>query len=99
MCCGSCREAVADVAAVFGTCFGLEFLLMLLLAELRRGVFYWHALCAKQTVCDGSFIIVGISHVAGPYEEVTGNLEHVVLGAGLLSLKCLLLLRHIKRTS
>ena len=54
---------------------------------------------AKQIICDGSFMVVGTSHIASPCEEVASNVEHVVLSAGLLSLKCVLLLQHIRSKS
>ena len=53
--------------------------------ELIVAVLVRRALSAEDAVQYGTFIVISKGHIASPGEQVARQLEHVVLGAGLLS--------------
>ena len=53
--------------------------------ELIVAVLVRRALSAKDAVQYGTFIVIGKGHIASPGEQIASQLEHVVLGTGLLS--------------
>lgn len=63
---------------------------------LMWGVVGRHALRADQAVEDGALVVIKEGGGARPAEEVASNLQHVVLGACLLSLRGMLLLQRTK---